>query len=127
MRLLLDTHVLLWWLFGLPRLGDTARTAIVSPGNDVHVSSVTGYEIRFKKALGKLDAPDDLRERLATDGFRDLPLTMAHAADAGDLPVHHRDPFDRMLVAQARAEGLTLVTSDRQLSAYDVPVLYAGS
>lgn len=125
MRLLLDTHVLLWWLGALPRLGVSARDAIAT-ADKVLVSAVSGYEIGFKRFLGKLDVPDDLESQLERHGFDRLPVTLRHAARAADLAVHHRDPFDRILVAQARCEGLTLVTTDRKISVYDVPILPAG-
>lgn len=124
MRLLLDTHVVLWWLGDLPRLGDRTRTAIEGAA-DILVSAVSGYEITFKQSLGKLRATDELDQYLEMDGFRALPVTMKHAATAGRLPLHDRDPFDRLLVAQARCEGLTLVTADHRMSAYDVPLLDA--
>lgn len=125
MRLLLDTHALLWWMARLPRLGVAARAAIDSPASDVHVSAVTASEIAIKKALGKLTAPDDLQEQVISNGFTELRLTIAHGLAMGELPLHHKDPFDRMLIAQARVEGLTLVTSDRAMSDYDVPILPA--
>ncbi|MBV9312527.1 MAG: type II toxin-antitoxin system VapC family toxin [Pseudonocardia sp.] len=126
MRLLLDTRTLLWWLFKLPQLGALAQTHIASPSSLVHISVVSGYEIRFKQALGKLEAPDDLEAQVTSCGFRELPVVLRHAMTAGDLPTRDRDPFDRILVAQARCEGLTLVTADRKLAAYDVPILDAA-
>jgi PIN domain nuclease of toxin-antitoxin system len=127
MRLLLDTNALLWWLFELPQLGQEARRSIVDPDVDVVVSAVSAVEIGIKQAVGKLRAPDKLEEQVAADGFLALPITMRHGLAAGKLPMHHKDPFDRLLVAQARCEGLTLVTSDRKLAAYDVPLLDAAS
>ncbi len=124
MRLLLDTNAVIWWLARMPRLGDSARQAI-SAADEVMVSPVSGYEIHFKQTVGKLDAPDDLSEQIDVHGFTVLPVTLRHAIEAGDLPLHNRDPFDRLLVAQARGEGLTLVTADRRMSAYDVPILDA--
>lgn len=127
MRLLLDTHALLWWLFELPQLGSTARAAIGSPASEVYVSAVSATEISIKRATGKLDAPDDLPEQLVINSFVELPLSVRHGLAVGELPPHHGDPFDRMLISQARVEGLTLVTADRKLSAYDVPILSATS
>ncbi|MBC8091793.1 MAG: type II toxin-antitoxin system VapC family toxin [Pseudonocardia sp.] len=126
MRLLLDTHALLWWLGELPRLGAAARIEIGSPASEVHVSAVTATEISIKQAIGKLDAPDDLPEQLSLNGFSELPLTVRHGLAVAELPLLHGDPFDRMLIAQARVEGLTLVTADRKISAYDVPILSAA-
>jgi PIN domain nuclease of toxin-antitoxin system len=123
MRVLLDTHVLLWWLAEDRRLGSRAAQAVAN--ESVSVSAVSGYEIAFKQNLGKLEAPDDLDERVIAYGFRALAVTLRHALAAAGLPIHNRDPFDRLLVAQARCEGLTLVTADRRLAAYDVPILPA--
>ncbi|MGH3611777.1 MAG: type II toxin-antitoxin system VapC family toxin [Pseudonocardia sp.] len=125
MRLLLDTHALLWWLFGLPRLGPAARAAIVDPVAEVFVSGVSAAEIAIKQAKGRLDAPDDLPAQLAANGFTELRLSVLHGLAVAELPSHHGDPFDRMLVAQARVEGLTLVTADRAMDAYDVAILPA--
>lgn len=125
MTLLLDTHVLLWWLFDDPRLRVQTAQVIDNSGADVVVSSVSGFEISIKKTLGKLDAPDDLEMQLDEGGFTVLPLSMRHGLVAGALPMHHRDPFDRLLIAQALCEGLTLVTADTALRQYDIGVLPA--
>jgi PIN domain nuclease of toxin-antitoxin system len=125
MRLLLDTNALLWWLFELPQLGESARRRILAPDSEVFVSAVSGWEIGAKQAVGKLSAPDDLERQLVVNGFAELPVTVKHSLAVGELPLHHRDPFDRLLVAQARCEGLQLVTADRKLSAYDVPIVSA--
>jgi PIN domain nuclease of toxin-antitoxin system len=124
LRLLLDTHALLWWLSDSPHLSHEARSAIKS-STAVYVSAATAWEISIKKARGKLEAPDDLEDVLRANRFEPLPITMTHACAAGSLPAHHRDPFDRMLVAQARAESLTLVTRDESLKKYGVRVLTA--
>ena len=126
MRLLLDTHVVIWWLADDPVLGVEAVDAIGDPDNVVFVSAVTGFEISTKKKAGKLDAPDDLPEQLRASAFEELPVALFHGLEAGRLPLHHKDPFDRLLVAQARAEGLILVTADRMLSQYDVRILPAN-
>ncbi|MDQ6773176.1 MAG: type II toxin-antitoxin system VapC family toxin [Candidatus Dormibacteraeota bacterium] len=123
MRLLLDTHVLLWWLADDPSLDVEARRAIASGDAEVSVSAASAWEIAIKKALGKLQAPDDLAAQLEHHRFLGLPITIAHALAAGRLPPHHADPFDRMLVAQAIAEGLTIVTRDARIAAYGVTVL----
>ena len=125
MRLLLDTHVFLWCLSDAPRLAATARAAIVDPGNDIFVSAVTGWEIAVKRAKGTLTAPDNLSAQIEEKGFTHLPLTFHHAEQAGKLPWHHRDPFDRFLIAQAQAEGLVLVTRDTHIRRYPVRTLNA--
>lgn len=125
MRLLLDTHVLLWWLADDPSLSEPAAQAIANEP-EIFVSAATAWEVAIKRALGKLEAPDDLSGAIDTAGMQQLPIGFAHAAAAGALPRHHDDPFDRMLVAQARCERLTLVTGDARISRYDVPVLAAS-
>lgn len=125
MRLLLDTHVLLWWLDYNPKLSPVACRAINDPATTVAVSAASAWEIAIKAALGKLEAPSDLEARLVTDRLDPLPITVAHALEAGALPRHHDDPFDRMLVAQARLDGYTLVTADPVLGRYQVAILPA--
>lgn len=125
MNLLLDTHVLLWWLADDPNLSSPARRAISDRASRVVVSAATAWEMAIKQALGKLEVPDDLDAVLESGGFTSLPITIAHALVAGALPRHHDDPFDRMLVAQALSEGLTVVTADTRLEAYGVAVLAA--
>jgi PIN domain nuclease of toxin-antitoxin system len=122
-NLLLDTHVLLWWLSDDPLLPAAAREAIASPEYEVIVSAATAWEIAVKKAVGRLEAPDDLLQILDTNDFETLPITASHALLAGGLPAHHSDPFDRMLIAQARAENLTLVSVDSRFRRYDVELL----
>ncbi|GAB3906587.1 type II toxin-antitoxin system VapC family toxin [Kibdelosporangium lantanae] len=123
--MLLDTHVLLWWLFDDPNLSPGVANLIAHGGESITVSAVSGFEIATKQALGKLEAPDDLEEQVEQSGFTQLPLTLAHGVAAGKLPPHHNDPFDRLLIAQARIEGLTLVTADHFIQMYDVPTLAA--
>lgn len=125
MNLLLDTHVLLWWLDDNPALGAAARTAICDPENAVFVSAIVVWEIRIKQALGKLEIPEDFRSALEAQPFSPLPVTAEHAHGVATLPDVHRDPFDRMLVSQAVCEGLTLVTHDQRLAAYPISVLDA--
>ncbi len=125
MRLLLDTHALLWWLSSDPSLSPAAREAIARPDADVAVSAASAWEISIKTALGKLTAPGDLEAQLARHRFTPLPITVAHALLAGSLPGHHDDPFDRMLVAQARTERMTLVTRDPRIGLYGVPTVPA--
>ncbi len=125
MNLLLDTHVLLWVLANDPALAEPARRAIADGSNRVLVSAVTAWEITIKKALGKLRAPDDLVDQLAERRFTGLDVTIEHALAVGGLPGHHTDPFDRLLVAQARTERLTVVTRDPAIAAYDVETMAA--
>lgn len=125
MKLLLDTHVLLWWLAADPSLSARARAAIGAPRASVFVSAASAWEISIKRALGKLDAPDDLAEQLSAHRFEPLSISVAHASAAGALPEHHADPFDRMLVAQAEAEDLTIVTRDKRFQLYGVTTLAA--
>lgn len=121
MRLLLDTPVLLWWLADDPALSKRARQLIANEP-EVFVSAASAWEIAIKRALGKLEAPDDLLEVLDAGGIGRLPIDVEHAVAAGALPRHHDDPFDRMLVAQAQHEGLTLLTSDTRIARYGVAV-----
>ena len=124
MRLLLDTHALLWWLAD-ESLTEQAREAIADAENQVMVSSASAWEISIKRALGKLAAPDDLQLQVEQSGFTALPISLRHGLAAGDLPRHHDDPFDRMLIAQAIAEGLTIVTHDQRFDDYNVALLPA--
>lgn len=124
MRLLLDTHAVLWWLAG-EGLTSQAQDAIADPANFVAVSAVSAWEISIKKALGKLSAPDDLEQQVHASGFAPLPISLAHGVAAGQLVRHHEDPFDRMLIAQALAEGLTVVTRDKRFGDYGVALLPA--
>jgi PIN domain nuclease of toxin-antitoxin system len=123
-RLLLDTHALLWWLAD-EALTPQARDAIADPGNLVVVSAASAWEISIKKALGKLAAPDDLEQQVQRGGLVPLPISLAHGIAAGQLPHHHEDPVDRMLIAQAFAEGLTIVTRDKRFDDYGVELLAA--
>ena len=120
MRLLLDSHSLLWWLSDVPRLGKIAYDAIASPDNEVFVSAANIWELAIKREKGALPAPYDLATLIEQRGFTPLPLSLFHAEQAASLPMHHRDPFDRMLIAQAQAEGLTLVTRDPHILRYGI-------
>jgi PIN domain nuclease of toxin-antitoxin system len=124
MRLLLDTHVLLWWLDGHP-MSDEAVNAISDPVNEVFVSAATVWEISIKTEKGKLRINDGFMQILNENAILMLHITWGHGLAAGSLQLHHRDPFDRMLVAQAQAETLTLVTRDEKLLNYDIDVLVA--
>ncbi len=124
MRLLLDTHVFLWWLADDPGLRPAAREAIADPDTIVHVSAVTVWELTIKAALGRIDVVGaDLAGEIAANDFVELPFTARHAVRAGGLPRHHDDPFDRMLLAQAGLENLTLVTRDPAFEAYGAAIL----
>ena len=123
MKLLLDTHTLLWWLNRDRRLGPPTRQAIATDAERVAVSAASAWEISIKEAFGKLDAPAGWPEEIEGFGFEPLPITFDHAREAGGLPRHHGDPFDRMLVAQARLEGLVIVTADPRIARYDVQTL----
>ncbi len=125
MNLLLDTHVLLWWLDDHPTLSKKAKAAIADGKNLVFVSAVVIWEIRIKQALGKLEIPRNFQRVLDDQPFEMLDITVEHAHTVGDLPTHHRDPFDRMLIAQAKVEGLTLVTRDIRLKKYKVSLIEA--
>lgn len=123
MRLLLDTYALLWCLADDPSLPDHVRGAVTDGANDVFVSAASAWEIAIKKAVGKLEAPDDLQAAITASRFEPMPITFAHAMKAGALPRYHNDPFDRMLVAQSILEGLMLVTRDSRIPAYGIPIL----
>lgn len=122
--LLLDSHALLWWESDDSRLGARAREQIERPDARLFFSAASVWELAIKRAQRKLEIPDTLLGVLAEEGFTELHVSSAHALIASALPPHHRDPFDRMLVAQAQSENLTLVTNDARIAAYDVPVLW---
>jgi len=123
-RLLLDTHVFLWWLLDDRRLGAARRRAIGAPESEVFVSAASIWEIAIKSSAGRFDPGDvDFPSQIEASGFRPLPVTGAHAWQIRSLPPHHRDPFDRILVAQALAEGLTLVSNDIAMRRYAAPCL----
>jgi len=125
MNILLDTHVLIWALENNPTLSDLSRNSIINGSNQVFVSSVSVWEIGIKRSLGKLDTPDNLLEEIQEHRFTPLHVNLEHAQLAGTLPNIHKDPFDRMLVAQAIIEKLTLVTRDELIPKYDVRTLKA--
>ena len=127
MNLLLDTHALIWWLATPERLSEPARNEIADPGNGVYVSAASAWEMAIKTGLGRLTAQPDLQSwlpaRLSTERFVPLPVTLAHALGVERLPFHHRDPFDRILIAQANAEGMALVTRDSAFDRYELRLL----
>ena len=128
MRVLLDTHTLLWWLFDDPKLSPTARATLGDPGNEILVSSASAWEIATKVRLGKLPSAavlvQDIAGWIERAGFSELPVRIAHAQRAGGWPQPHRDPFDRMLAAQAVEEELTLVTRDPAFDSLGIRVLW---
>jgi PIN domain nuclease of toxin-antitoxin system len=123
LKLLLDTHEILWWVRDDQRLNREARRAIAT-ADYVWVSAGSGWEISTKISKGQLRIWEPLPVTVATDNFTELPFTLRHAEDLQRLPMHHRDPFDRILVAQARIEGATIVTHDRAFAAYGVTVIW---
>ena len=122
MRLLLDSHVFLWWKAMDPRLSP-AMVRTIAEAVEVHVSAATAWELGLKVSLGKLRLPESVEDGIAAAGFTELPVHFRHTREAVVLPPHHHDPFDRMLVAQARCEGLTLMTHDDKIIQYEVSVL----
>lgn len=119
-KLILDTHILLWWWDDSPNLSAEVRALISDPANEVFVSAVSITEIAVKKAIGRVTVDDDFAEGIERGGFTELPLTARHGGAVATLPLIHRDPFDRMLVAQAQVEGAALVTVDEAVRRYDV-------
>ena len=128
MKLLLDTHVFLWWIERNPHLSARASALIADPDSEVFVSIVTVWEIAIKAALEQLEMPVGLgaflRRQLQSNGFESLPITFEHAVAVRDLPMHHRDPFDRLLVCQSRVESLALVSADSAIAAYGADMLW---
>jgi PIN domain nuclease of toxin-antitoxin system len=123
-RILLDTHIFIWWRGEPTRLSPEVKSTIAA-ADLVFVSAASAWEAAIKVSLGRLKLPDTFEAGVLASGFEKLLITFSHAEHAACLPSHHRDPFDRMLVAQAKAEGLTLVTRDRLLEPYDVEILWA--
>lgn len=121
--ILLDTHVALWWRENNARLGAEARAAIAE-ADVAYVSVVSAWEVAIKIAMGKLRIPGSFEDAVVESGFSRLPLTFPHAEALADLPYHHRDPFDRMLIAQARHEGLSIVTADQAFRSYDATIIW---
>ena len=128
MRLLLDTHTLLWWLAGDQALSDAAREAIADPDNEVFVSTASAWEIATKYQLGRLSGAAlitaDIAGAVASQGFTELPISIRDGQAAGGLPAIHKDPFDRMLIAQAVTAGMVIVSSEALFNAYAVPRLW---
>lgn len=128
MRLLLDTHTFLWWLLNDERLSPTARTAILNVSNQLYLSSASGFEIATKVAVGKLKLPTSVESFIATGvlngQIEELAITMRHGCRVERLPLHHRDPFDRLLIATALEEDLTLLTNDTEIQKYPVKLAW---
>jgi len=125
LNLLLDTHVLIWTFTDDPSLSQSARDAIIDPGNLVFASAASVWEIAIKRAIGKLRVPDDVNNQIEAHRFEPLAMTTSHAWTAGNLPPHHQDPFDRMLIGQAIEEDLTILTRDVRFDTYGVPLIRA--
>ena len=121
---LLDTQALLWWLDDDRRLSAPAREALAQGARTVYYSAVSVWEIAIKRPTGKLRAPDNLIDAIDADGFVELPVLARHGWVAGALPLHHRDPFDRMIVAQAQVEQLPVITADARIAAYEVTIVW---
>jgi PIN domain nuclease of toxin-antitoxin system len=124
LKLLLDTHAALWWLSGDDGFGETAGALLTDETNQVLLSAVVVWEVAIKRSLGKLEAPPDFAATLLRAGALPLPITLDHAAAVEELPRHHRDPFDRLIVAQASIEGATLVSHDEALRPYGVALAW---
>lgn len=122
MDLLLDTHAFIWWDISDARLKAEARAAITDPSNRIVVSAASVWEISIKRTTGKLAFRDDILRAIARNGFDTMSISPQHADEAGSLPLHHADPFDRLLIAQAKIENMKLLTQDRKLLSYDVPI-----
>jgi PIN domain nuclease of toxin-antitoxin system len=120
MKLLLDTHILIWWLSEASRLSQTEIDLITDADNFIFVSAATAWEIAVKKMIGKLEAPNDLPAALGINNFLELPITIEHSQKLYQLPLHHNDPFDRIMVAQAMSEDLTFMTRDAKIALYDI-------
>ena len=131
MNVLLDTHVLIWWIENNKRLGRRAKTIIHDNQTTVYISAVSIWEISIKAVLERLDVEpeftDELPHEMELSGFRRLPITFEHAFAVRPLPLFHADPFDRMLVAQAKCEQLTVLTADARIRAYDIPIIDAST
>ena len=124
MKLLLDTHAALWWLSGDERFGETAARHLTDETNQVLLSAVVVWEVEIKRSLGKLEAPDDFASALLGAGAQALAISLDHVAAVEQLPWHHRDPFDRLLVAQASIEGAVIVSQDEALRPYGVELVW---
>ncbi len=125
MKLLLDTHALLWWFDDYTKLSQDAFRAIENIENEIFVSAATSWEIAIKKSIGKLEAPDNFEEELTRHDFTALGIDISHTLALIDLPFYHKDPFDRLIIAQAQIKGLTIVTCDKKFKQYNIPLITA--
>ncbi|AFZ37509.1 PilT protein domain protein [Stanieria cyanosphaera PCC 7437] len=123
MKLLLDTHTLIWWLTNHPTLSQAAKKAISNQDNLVFISAASAWEIAIKKSLGKLTAPDDLEVQIESNNFQPLPITITHGLAIEELPNHHNDPFDRIIIVQAICESMTVVTRDKKFNLYNISII----
>jgi len=127
-RFLLDTHTFLWWITDDPHLSERARQVISDPENDIFLSAASGWEMAIKTQLGKLQLPDHFEQFIAEQLFRNnitsLPVMMSHALHVQSLPLHHRDPFDRLLIAQSQLEKMSIITTDSAFADYDVEIVW---
>ncbi len=128
MKLLLDTHAFLWWIIDDPKLSPHAANAIQDSDNDIYVSVASAWEIAIKAGLGKLKLPDTPKRfvprQIAANNFLVLPINLDHGLAVQDLPLHHRDPFDRLLVTQSQIEKMPIITDDELIKRYGVKVLW---
>ncbi len=128
MRILLDTHAFLWWVMDDPRLSTVARTIMADGNNDLFLSSASGWEISIKAQLGRLQLPPNLNdymvEQLQMNAIMVLPIELTHALQVYQLPSHHKDPFDRMLIAQSQLENMPLLSGDHMMAEYDVAIIW---
>jgi PIN domain nuclease of toxin-antitoxin system len=127
-RFLLDTHTFLWWITDDPHLSERARRVISDPESDIFLSAASGWEMAIKTQLGKLQLPDHFEQFIAEQLFRNnitsLPVMMSHALHVQSLPLHHRDPFDRLLIAQSQMEKMPIITTDSVFADYDVEIVW---
>ena len=126
MRILLDTHVFIWWDDENPALAGELREKISEPANEIYVSAASIWEIAIKRGRGKIAFARGIKEAIATNRFLPVPITPDHAEYAGGLPPHHRDPFDRMLIAQATLENMAFATQDEMAGPYGIPTIGLG-
>ncbi len=128
MKVLLDTHTFLWWIIDSPKLSSRIRKIISDGNNDLFLSAASGWEIAIKAQLGRIKIPDKpeifISEQMRANAIQGLPIQISHALHVYNLPSRHRDPFDRMLVAQAQLEGLPILTDDPQIAQYPVKVIW---
>jgi PIN domain nuclease of toxin-antitoxin system len=123
LKYLLDTHTLIWWLANDATLSQTAKKIIANPDNLIFVSAASAWEIAIKKQIGKLNIPDDLEIQIEQNDFQPLSINISHAAYIEKLPLHHKDPFDRIIIAQAICEKMKIITRDKKFDAYQVDVI----